>query len=87
MVLIAQLLLEGITGDYLEWLANKVIMTTNKTRPYEHIISNAFHKQKKTANHIAYHMLESWENIPTSRVILASTSCTQGLFYPVAGVA
>ena len=32
MVLIAQLLLESRTGVYLEWLANEVIMTTNKTR-------------------------------------------------------
>ena len=87
MVLIAQLLLEGITGDYLEWLANKVIMTTNKTRPYEHIISNAFRKQKKTTTHIAYHILESRENILTSQVSLASTLCTQGLFYPVVGAA
>ena len=31
MVLFAQPLLEGRTGAYLEWLANKVIMTANKT--------------------------------------------------------
>jgi len=31
MVLIAQLLLEGRIGAYIEWLANKVIMTANKT--------------------------------------------------------
>ena len=31
MVLIAQPLLEGITGAYLEWLANKLIITANKT--------------------------------------------------------
>ena len=31
MVLIAQLLLEGKTGAYLQLLANKVIMTPNKT--------------------------------------------------------
>ena len=31
MVLIAQPLLEGRIGAYLEWLANKVIMTANKT--------------------------------------------------------
>ena len=31
MVLIAQPLLESRTGAYLEWLANEVIMTTNKT--------------------------------------------------------
>ena len=31
MVLIAQPLLESITGAYLELLANEVIMTANKT--------------------------------------------------------
>ena len=31
MDLFAQLLLESRTGAYLEWLANKVIMTANKT--------------------------------------------------------
>jgi hypothetical protein len=31
MILIAQLLLTSRTCAYLEWLANKVIMTANKT--------------------------------------------------------
>jgi hypothetical protein len=31
MVLIAQPLLESRTGAYIEWLANEVIMTANKT--------------------------------------------------------
>ena len=31
MVLIAQPLLESRTSAYLEWLANEVIMTANKT--------------------------------------------------------
>ena len=31
MVLIAQPLLKGSTGAYLEWLANEVIMTAIKT--------------------------------------------------------
>jgi hypothetical protein len=30
-ILIAQLMLEGITGAYIEWLDNELIMTTNKT--------------------------------------------------------
>ena len=30
MDLIAQLLLESITGAYIEWLANELIMTANK---------------------------------------------------------
>ena len=29
--LIAQLLLESRTGAYIEWLANELIMTSNKT--------------------------------------------------------
>ena len=39
------------------------------------------------ANHKAYHILWSREIIPTSRVSLASTLCTQGLFTPVVGAA
>jgi hypothetical protein len=31
MTLIAQLLLEGRTSAYIEWLDNKLIMTANKT--------------------------------------------------------
>jgi hypothetical protein len=31
IVLIAQPLLESRTGAYIEWLANEVIMTANKT--------------------------------------------------------
>ena len=31
MGLVAQLLLEGKIGAYIEWLANKLIMTANKT--------------------------------------------------------
>ena len=46
-----------------------------------------FANKKKTANHTAYRILESQEDIPTSRVSLASTLCTQGLFTPVADVA
>ena len=30
--LIAQLLLESRTGAYIEWLANKLIMTANKNK-------------------------------------------------------
>ena len=31
MVIIAQPMFEGSTGAYLEWLANEVTMTANKT--------------------------------------------------------
>ena len=40
---------------------------------------------KKPAKHKAYHILWSQEIIPTSRISLASTLCTQGLFTPIAG--
>ena len=41
--------------------------------------------KRKPANHKAYHILWSQKIIPTSRISLASTLCTQGLFTPVAG--
>ena len=43
--------------------------------------------KKNPANHKAYHIHWSWEIILISRISLASTLCTQGLFTPVAGVA
>jgi hypothetical protein len=43
--------------------------------------------KRKPANHKAYRILWSREAIPTSRVSLASTLCTQGLFTPVVGAA
>ena len=43
--------------------------------------------KKKPANHKAYQNPWSREVIPTSRISLASTLCTQGLFTPVAGYA
>ena len=43
---------------------------------------------KKTQQPIkAYHIPWSREIIPTSRISLVSTLCTQGLFTPVAGTA
>ena len=44
-----------------------------------------FFAKRKPANHEAYHILWSREIIPTSRISLASTLCTQGLFTPIAG--
>ena len=41
--------------------------------------------KRKPTNHKAYHIPWSQEIIPTSRISLASTLCTQGLFTPVAG--
>jgi len=41
--------------------------------------------KRKPANHKASHIPWSREIIPTSRISLASTLCTQGLFTPIAG--
>jgi hypothetical protein len=87
MVRIDQLLLESRTCAYVEWLANEVIMTTNKLDFKDKLLVMLSTKHKKHTSHIVYHILESREIIPTSRVSLASTLCTQGLFYPVAGAA
>ena len=43
--------------------------------------------KRKQQIHITYHTPWSRETIPTSRVSLASTLRTQGLFYPIAGAA
>ena len=41
--------------------------------------------KRNLANHKAYHILWSQEIIHPSRVSLASTLCTQGLFTPIVG--
>ena len=41
--------------------------------------------KKKPANHKASHIPWSQEIIPTSRISLTSTLCTQGLFTPIVG--
>ena len=41
--------------------------------------------KRKLANHKAYYIPWSRESIPTSRISLVSTLCTQGLFTPIAG--
>ena len=41
--------------------------------------------KRKPANHKASHIPWSQKIIPTSRINLASTLCTQGSFTPVAG--
>jgi len=43
--------------------------------------------KRKPANHKAYHIPWSRKFIPTSRISLASTLFTQGLFTPVADTA
>ena len=46
-----------------------------------------FLQKGNLANRKAYHIRWSQEIIPTSRVSLASTLCTQRLFTPVASAA
>ena len=84
MDLIAQLLLESRTGAYIEWLDNKLIMTANKNINKDSLLELLFAK-RKPVNHKTYHILWSRKIIPTSRISLASTLCTQGLLTPVAG--
>ena len=43
--------------------------------------------KRKPTNHKALHIPWSQEIIPTSRISLASTLCTQGLFTPIVGTA
>ena len=82
--LIAQLLLGSRTDAYIEWLDNKLIMAANNNINKDSLLVLLSAKRKPT-NHIALHIPWSQEIIPTSRISLASTLCTQGLFTPVAG--
>ena len=84
MKLFAQLLLESRTGAYIEWLDNELIMTANHNINKDSLLV-LLSAKRKPANHKAYHIPWSQEIIPTSRISLASTLCTQGLFTPVAG--
>ena len=84
MDLIAQLLLESRTCAYLVWLANELIMTANNNINTDSLLV-LLSAKRKLANHKALHIHWSRKIIPTSRISLASTLCTQGLFTPVAG--
>ena len=84
MELIAQLLLESRTIAYIEWLDNKLIMAANNNINKDSLLV-LFSAKRKPANHKAYHIPWSRETIPPSRISLASTLCTQGLFTPFAG--
>ena len=83
MELIVQLLLESRTGAYIEWLDNQLIMATNNNINNDSLLILLSSKRKPT-NHKALHIPWSQKTIPTSRISLASTLCTQGLFTPVA---
>ena len=84
MELIAQLLLESRTCAYIEWLDNKLIMTANNNINKDSLLE-LLSVKRNPANHKALHIPWSREIIPTNRISLASTLCTQGLFTPVAG--
>ena len=83
MELIAQPLLESRTGAYIEWLDNKLIMAANNNINKDSLLVLLSAKRKPT-NHKALHIPWSQETIPTSRISLMSTLCTQGLLTPVA---
>ena len=85
MDLIAQLLLESRISAYLEWLANELIMTANNNINKASLLA-LLSTKRNPANHKAYQIPWSREIIPTSRISLASTLCTQGLFTPDAGL-
>ena len=84
MKLFAQLLLESRTGAYIELLDNKLIMTANNNTNKDSLLA-LLSAKRNPANHEAYHIPWSRESIPTSRISLTSTMCTQGLFTPIAG--
>ena len=84
MELIAEPLLESRTGAYIELLDNKLIMTANNNVHKDSLLE-LLSAKRNPANHKALHIPWSREIIPTSRISLASTLCTQGLFTPVAG--
>ena len=84
MELIAQLLLESRIGAYIEWLDNQLIMVTNYNINKDSLLV-LLSAKRKPANHKSYHISWSQEIIHISRISLASTLCTQGLFTPVAG--
>ena len=77
-------MLESRIGAYIEWLDNELTMTANNNISKDSLLV-LLSAQKKPANHKVYHIPWSREIIPTSRISLASTLCTQGLFTPVAG--
>ena len=79
MKLIAQLLLESRTGAYIEWIDNKLIMADNNNINKDSLLVLLSAKRKPT-NHKTYHIHWSQEIIPTCRISLTSTLCTQGLF-------
>ena len=85
MELFAQPLLESRTCAYIEWLYKQLIMATNNNINKDSLLVLLSTQIKKPANHKALHIPWSREIIPTSRITLMSTLCTQGLFTPIVG--
>ena len=86
MELFAQPLLESRTCAYIEWLDNELIMAANNNMNKESLLVLLSAKRKPSKpQSLSY----SWsrEIYPTSRISLASTLCTHGLFTPVVGAA
>ena len=77
-------MLENRTSAYLEWLDNELIMTANNNINKNSLLVSLSAK-RNLANYKAYHITWSQKSISTSRIGLASTLCTQGLFTPIAG--
>ena len=77
-------MIEGRIGAYIEWLDNKLIMTANNNINKDSLLE-LLSAKRNPANHKALHIPWSREIIPTSRISLASTLCTQGLFTPIVG--
>ena len=84
MELIAQLLLKSRIDAYIEWLDNKLIMTANNNISKDSLLE-LLSAKRNPVNHKALHIPWSQKIIPTSRISLASTLCTQVLFTPAAG--
>ena len=82
--LIAQLLLKSRICAYIDWLDNKLIMAANNNKNKDALFL-LLSAKRKPANHKALHIPWSREIIPTNRISLASTLCTQGLFILVIG--
>ena len=82
--LIVHLLLESRTCAYIEWLDNKLIMAANNNINKDSLLV-LLSAKRKPANYKVLHIPWSRKTIPTSRISLASTLCTQGLFTLVAG--
>ena len=68
------------------WLDKDLIVTANNNINKDPLLALLSAKTNPT-NHKAYHTPWSQESIPTSRISLTSTLCTQSLFTPVAGSA